>query len=225
MNELTKFNIAHEIRTRIVNYSAVVCKILDQKHDPEVFVRLKEIRARDVFPFKEMPKDVSACIIDLEGNIFLMGVYLGNSIITIYVEDLDKKRAELYFAIFKTLKILRDEQIQCFAFSNYEDSQLARTYEYLMANNTEKSVLKNYKFIQSHFIVNLQEYDMETMAEAIFKLGYASTHDPLFRHNKIVERLYENGEFDSIIKHNENCLLNEALIFRDRWLKQYSLNL
>jgi hypothetical protein len=50
-----------------------------------------------------------------------------------------------------------------------------------------------------------------------------TTGDPLFRNNKMVNKLFRAQKFDEIVAHNRNCLLNEALLLMKRWYKNYKL--
>ncbi len=97
-------------------------------------------------------------------------------------------------------------------------------YRYLEVQGQD---ISRYSFIKSFPIINLQKIQYESLAEAIFSLCMNSktstTGDPLLRNSKLVDSLYATGQYNEILLHNRNCLINEYSLLQKRWLKNYRI--
>ncbi len=161
-------------------------------------------------------------IIDFEGSpVFLCGIMIENTLLTFYIENY-LHRDELYLIIFEALK--RAKILSFFAFSDYERAELLSMYRFLRVQGYSVST---YAFIKEFPIINLQNNTFESLAEAIYSISFNSktitTGDSLFRNSKIVSKLFAAHKFPEIIFHNHNCLINENILFRKRWYKNYKI--
>ncbi len=212
---MQKWNIANKIKEEYDHVSII--KSLERlERSPKVkFVK------------KTLLKKLKGClykiaIIDFEGSpVFLCGMMIGDILLTFYIENY-LHRDELYLVIFEALK--RAKILSFFAFSDYERIELLNMYRFLRVQGYGVSA---YAFIKKFPIINLQNTAFESLAEAIYSINLNSktitTGDSLFRNSKIVGKLFAAHKFPEIISHNRNCLINENILFRKRWYKNYKI--
>jgi hypothetical protein len=222
VNEMQKWNIAYRIKGYYDIFS-IIEKLENIDHEKSIKV-LKTTISKENYPkFQPLPYTFGAAILDFEGSpVFMSGIMVHNTILTYYIEDANNY-IHLYKLIFEILRITQD--LWVFAFSDYERSELIRMYQLLKFSGYEVS---KYEFITKLPITNFQRtnYKYESLTEAIYSLNLDSmetTGDPLFRNNKMVNKLFRAQKFDEIVAHNRNCLLNEALLLMKRWYKNYKL--
>ena len=162
-------------------------------------------------------------ILDFEGkHPFLMGLMIRDTLLLHYIEN-DDQEEDFYLFVLEAMKRLQDLVI--FAFSTHEQEQLAWMYQLL---NLRGHDVTEYDFIKDKCIVNLQKNVFESLAHAIYSMnpkGKAprTTGDALFRNISLISKLFKAGKFEEIIAHNQNCLLNESIIFLNRWLKTHEI--
>jgi len=98
-------------------------------------------------------------------------------------------------------------------------------YQYLQVQGED---ISKFSFITTFPIINIQksESKYESLTEAFYSIHPHSakmTGDALFRNNKLIDKLFAAQKFNEIILHNQNCLVNEYLIFLVRWYKNYRI--
>ncbi len=213
VNEMQKWNLANKIsNNKAKNISPTI---------------LGEIKSSSV---KFISYDLTRCeyddyqiaLIDFEGSpVFMCGILIHGRILTFYI-DTYRLRNDLYFSIFEILRKIQNYTL--YAFSDHERFELINIYRYLGVQGYETL---QFSFIETFPIINLQKTQYESLAEAIFSLCMNTTTstigDPLLRNSKLVNTLYATRQFQEIILHNRNCLINEYTLFQKRWLKNYRI--
>ena len=212
---MQKCNIANRIKEKY-NHTSIIKRLEKLERNPFVKFVKKNI------PTKSKENTYKIAIIDFEGSpVFLCGMMIENILLTFYIEDY-LHRDELYLIIFEVLKSAN--VLSFFAFSDYERAELLSMYRFLRVQGYNVST---YAFIKKFPIINLQNTTFESLAEAIYSISLNSktitTGDSLFRNSKIVNKLFTAHKFPEIISHNRNCLINENILFRKRWYKNYKI--
>jgi len=107
-----------------------------------------------------------------------------------------------------------------FAFSTHEKEEIKKIYQYLEYQGVDISSCIEVGKIP---IINLQLGKFESMLEALYSIhpDIRISGDTLFRNNRLVNQLFYAHKYEEIVVHNQNCLVNESIIFRKRWLKLY----
>jgi hypothetical protein len=216
VNELQKWNLAQKIQEDY-NFVSLV-KQLESMNRPE-YIKLEKKEVK----LSESPGMCKIGILDFEGMpIFCAGILLHNIILTYYIESYTYK-TEFYKFIFRLLKIAKD--LTFFAFSEHERTELTNMYQYLQVQGEDVS---EFDFLATFPIINLQkpESKYESLTEAFYSIHPNSsqmTGDALFRNSKLINKLFAAQKFNEIISHNQNCLINEYLLFLVRWYKNYKL--
>ncbi len=214
VNEMQKWNLANRIKEEY-DHVSIIKSLEELERSPRVKFVKKNLKKLKSSAFK-------IAIIDFEGSpVFLCGIMIGDILLTFYIENY-LHRDELYLVIFEALK--RAKILSFFAFSDYERAELLSMYRFLRVQGYNVST---YVFIKKLPIVNLQNTAFESLAEAIYSISLNSktitTGDSLFRNSKIVSKLFATNKFPEIISHNRNCLINENILFRKRWYKNYKI--
>ena len=215
VNEMQKWNIANQIQ-REYDHGSIIKRLEKLERNPFVKLVKKNI------PVKSKESTFKIAIIDFEGSpVFLCGIMIENILLTFYIENY-LHRDELYLVIFEALK--RSKILYFFAFSDYERNELLSMYRFLQVQGYN---VFTYAFIKEFPIINLQNTTFESLAEAIYSISLNSktitTGDSLFRNSKIINKLFTAHKFPEIISHNRNCLINENILFRKRWYKNYKI--
>ena len=209
VNQLKQWNLAQKISdNKCENIST---EILEDVSSPSIKIASYNLAKCEYDNFK-------IALIDFEGSpIFLCGLLIHGKIITYYIEKY-KFRNELYLTILELLKKIQSYAL--FAFSDHERFELLNLYRYL---GVQAQDISQYSFIETFPIINLQKIQYESLAEAIFSLHIntttSTTGDPLLRNSKLVDSLFATHQYQEIILHNRNCLINEYTLFQKRWLK------
>jgi hypothetical protein len=216
VNELQKWNLANVIKEDY-DFASLVRQL--EYLDRPGFIKIEK---KDM----KITESAGMCkigILDFEGSpIFCAGILIHNIALTYYIENYMYK-TEFYKFVFKLLNIAKD--LTFFAFSEHERTELTNIYEYLQVQGEDVS---KFDFIATFPIINLQksESKYESLTEAFYSIHPDSvrlTGDVLFRNNKLIDKLFHAQKFDEIISHNQNCLVNEYMIFLIRWYKNYKL--
>ena len=213
VNQLKQWNLAQKISdNKCENIST---EILEDIKNPSIKIASYNLAKCEYDNFK-------ISIIDFEGSpVFMCGILIHGKIITFYIENY-KSRSTLYITILELIKKI--ENYILYAFSDHERFELINIYRYLGVQGYNTSQLS---FIETFPIINLQKVQYESLAEAIFSLctnmTASTTGDPLLRNSKLVDSLYATQQYQEIILHNRNCLINEYTLFQKRWLKNYTL--
>jgi hypothetical protein len=216
VNEMQKWNIAQKIKNRY-DFASLV-RQLETMERPEYITLVKKN-----IQLHKSPVMCKMAILDFEGSpVFCCGILVHNIILTYYIENYTHK-SEFYRFIFSLLQIAKELSI--FAFSEHERIELVNMYQYLQVQGVDVS---EFSFITSLPIINLQKSGSkyESLTEAFYSIHPNSatmTGDALFRNNMLIDKLFAAQKFDEIIQHNQNCLVNEYLIFLVRWYKNYRL--
>ena len=86
--------------------------------------------------------------------------------------------------------------------------------------------MMEYKEVDMIPIINLQLGKFESLLEALYFINpeMKITGDTLFRNNRLVDQLFYAKKYEEIVVHNQNCLINESIIFKRRWLKLYTVS-
>ena len=158
-----------------------------------------------------IPINKTAAIVDFEED-FMMGIMIRDTLFTFYIEE---RRWHYFFCkcVLKTLRVLQDAYL--FSFSDYDKNIVLLMYEDLEIKGYN---MEKYEFVKHLRFCNLQETPFESLSQALCKLNIEKTHDPLFRNLRLISELYKMERFDEIVAHNRNCLLNEALLLKKRYL-------
>jgi hypothetical protein len=168
-------------------------------------------------PFNPIPETFNSVIIDLEGtrHLKLFGLFIRETIFFYGLKDGNVK--EFYVFIAKLLNILKNVLLFGFTFWDLE-----------VIYDIKKQLIQNYgcsveslRFIDKLFYFNIQEYDKESISAALYSLGEEVPKDPLFRKSSNIDKLYNDGFYDIIVKHNFSCLKAEVIIFLRRFLKRH----
>lgn len=213
VNNLQKYNLANKISNiRIKNIAPYV---LEQAKNSSVNFISHDLTKCEYDNYQIV-------LIDFEGSpLFMCGLLIHGKILTFYIDSY-QLRNELYITIFELLKIIKNYTL--YAFSDHERFELRNMYRYLQVQGKETS---QYSFIETFPIVNLQQTQYESLAEAIFSLRINTTSstagDPLLRNSKLVNSLFMHHQLQEIILHNRNCLINAYTLFQKRWLKNYKI--
>ena len=159
--------------------------------------------------FKPMGVRYKAAIIDYEGSPpFLIGIFLGKTLYFFH-KGKSTSHSQFFECAFEVLWCLR--HLYLFAFSDYEDVETEKMREFLQQEGRRQDL----EFIDELQLINLQNDSMpfQSLAEAILIAGYEGTFDPFMRDHKLIDHSFDLGMIDSVLAHNENCLLNETLLF------------
>jgi hypothetical protein len=159
--------------------------------------------------FKPMGFRHKATIVDFEGSPpFLVGICLGNALYFFH-KGKSTTNLEFFDCAFEALRCLR--YLCLFTFSDYEEVEMIKMREALESETKAKDL----DFIDDLCTVNLQDDStpFQSLAEAIIVAGYDGTLDPFMRNHEFIDHSFKLGLIDSMLAHNENCLLNEALLF------------
>lgn len=173
--------------------------------------------------YNPIPNKFKIAILDFEGkHPFLMGLMIRDILLLHYIEN-DDHEEDFYLFVLDVMKRLQDLVI--FAFSTHEQEQLAWMHQLL---DLRRYDVTEYDFIKDKCIVNLQKNIFESLAQAIYSMNpkgkaQRTTGDSLFRNISLINKLLKAGKFEEIIAHNQNCLLNESIIFLNRWLKMHGI--
>jgi len=219
VNNIQKFNIARKLCTKF-DGSPIIKKLKGYERDPSIKFVFYTLPQKSHF---KIPKDVRVAIIDFEGSpTFMCGILIQDTILTYYIEEYTHKII-FYKLVFNLLKIARD--LWFFAFSDHERTELLGFYHYLQVQGEDVS---EFAFITELPIINLQKESsqFESLTEAVYSIQpnlVKLTGDSLFRNSKLVNKLFSAQMYEEIIKHNQNCLINESLLFSVRWYKNYKL--
>lgn len=220
LNELQKWNLIRSIFNQF-RVKPVITHIEAIPRDPNVKYVKKTIQYNKESLFNPIPDTYRIGIIDFEGNpTFLGGLFLHDVLFTFYIEN-SSYQDMLYLTILEILKQTRE--VTLFSFSTHEKEEILRIYRYLEVQGYD---LNAYKFVETLPIINLQKEPYESLTEAIYSLhpkSIRTTGDSLFRNTQLIDKLYSIQKFEDIIAHNHNCLLNEGIIFLQRWLKLYTI--
>ena len=211
VNELQKLNCA----TVLNNKSSDHIRAIDYLES----ISKKE----DVYTTKNITEaslPSRAILLDFEGSpVFLIGIMVHNTLFTFYIKDYEH-RTTLYLMILKILSGVKNSIY--FAFSDHEKEEIKKIYQYLGCQGIDLM-----KFIppENIPIINLQLSTFESLIEALHSVqpDMKITGDVLFRNSKMVNQLFYAKKFNEIILHNRNCLLNESIILKKRWLKLYTV--
>ncbi|MBA7546482.1 hypothetical protein ES705_38874 [subsurface metagenome] len=167
-----------------------------------------------------MPISYHATILDFEGNpIFMVGLMIYNTLFSFYIEDYDY-RIELYLLLMRILSNF--ENLVFFTFSDHEKIEIRKIYQYLECQGIDLSV---YIKVDQIPIINLQLGKFESLLEALYSINpdMKISGDALFRNIRLVDQLFYANKYGEIVVHNQNCLVNESIIFKKRWLKLYTV--
>jgi len=85
--------------------------------------------------------------------------------------------------------------------------------------------LSTYRKIDQIPIINLQLGKFESLIEILYSISpeIKISGDALFRNHRLVDQLFYAHKYEEIVVHNQNCLVNEAIILLKRWLKLYTV--
>ena len=214
INELKNFNICNYLlKSNSFNLNEIVQKILELELLDNIFLKIDKIEQK-----KESPN--LSYIIDLEGDPYYMaGFLIGANLFQLYIKDIINRKI-LIIQTFEILKILKNAKMIPFCFSNFEQDQLNACLNFLkfQSYNTD-----SYDFIKDFYIVNLQGSSHESLIEGLFKIGIPNSDDILFRDHKLLYKLHRIGEYELILRHNQNCLQKENLLLIKRWIKKFKV--
>ncbi len=213
VNDLQKWNLAHNLSNK--KTKKIETSILEGVISSSVKFVSEDL-------IKSEQDEYHIALIDFEGSpIFMCGILIHDKILTFYIENY-RFRNDLYITIFEILKKIQNYTV--YTFSDHERFELLNMYRYLRVQGYDTS---QYSFIETFPIINLQKTQYESLAEAIFSLRMntttSMTGDPLLRNSKLVNTLFTTHQFQEIILHNRNCLINEYTLFQKRWIKNYLL--
>ncbi len=209
VNQLKQWNIADKISNNKVKIFST--NFLEDIINPSIKIASYNLAKCEYDNFK-------IALIDFEGSpVFMCGILIHGKIITFYIENY-KFRSTLYITILELIKKIQNYAL--FAFSDHERFELLFIYRYL---GVQAHDISQYSFIETFPIINLQKIQYESLTEAIFSLHMntttSTTGDPLLRNSKLVDSLFATHQYQEIILHNRNCLINEYTLFQKRWLK------
>ncbi|MFX1344148.1 MAG: hypothetical protein ACFFBC_00105 [Promethearchaeota archaeon] len=210
MNELKKWNYAYTI-TRTFDYEKIIKELKSIDRGDHVKLVLKSLST---------PIIHQAAILDFEGNpVFMVGLMVFDTLFSFYIEDYEYK-VELYLLLMKILSSF--ECLVFFTFSDHEKIEIKKIYHYLECQDIE---LSKYTHIEEIPIINLQLGVFESLLEALYSINpeMKITGDALFRNNRLVDQLFYACKYGEIVVHNQNCLVNESIIFKRRWLMLYTI--
>ncbi|MFW9939445.1 MAG: hypothetical protein ACFFFT_00295 [Candidatus Thorarchaeota archaeon] len=210
MNELKKWNYAYTI-TRTFDYEKIIKELKSIDRGDHVKLVIKALST---------PIIHQATILDFEGNpVFMVGLRVYDTLFSFYIEDYEYKN-ELYLLLMKILS--RFEGLVFFTFSDHEKVEIKKIYQYLECQGID---LSTYLHIEQVPIINLQLGVFESLLEALYSINpeMKITGDALFRYNRLVDQLFYARKYEEIVVHNQNCLVNESIIFKKRWLKLYTV--
>ena len=213
VNQLKQWNLAQKISdNKCENISTEVLEVVSS---PSVKMSSYDLTECEYDNYQ-------IALIDFEGSpVFMCGILIHGKILTFYIENY-KFRNVLYITILELLKKVQNYTL--YAFSDHERFELLNLYCYL---DVQGQNISQYSFIETFPIINLQKIQYESLAEALFSLctntTILTTGDPLLRNSKLVDSLYTTQQYQEIILHNRNCLINEYLLFQKRWLKNYKI--
>ena len=203
------------------NYAKLLSRPYNKKREID---RLQSLSQGDYIQFiirkSEMRLPFHAIILDFEGNpVFMIGIMIDDTLLTFYIEDYEY-RNELYQLLLNIFTILQDEVY--FTFSDHEKEEIKKIYQYLEYQGEDLSKYISYDKIP---IINLQLSKFESVLEALYSCHpeMKITGDALFRNMRLVNQLFYAKKFNEIVLHNHNCLENESIILKKRWLKLYTV--
>ena len=166
------------------------------------------------------PLNYHAAILDFEGNpVFLIGIMIYNSLFSFFIEDYDY-RIELYLLLLNVFS--NNDKLVYFTFSNHEKEEIKKICQYLEYQNEN---LSDYIPVDMIPIINLQLNSFESLLEALYSIqsDMKITGDALFRNTRLVDQLFYAKKYNEVVYHNQNCLKNESIILKKRWLKLYTV--
>lgn len=121
------------------------------------------------------------------------------------------------------MKILNNfEGLVFFSFSDHEKEEIGKICQYLECQDID---LTEYIQADQIPIINLQLSKFESLLEALYSIHpeMKITGDALFRNTRLVNQLFYAQKYGEIVTHNQNCLVNENIIFKKRWLRLYTV--
>lgn len=210
MNELKKWNYAYQI-TRDFNYGEVIKELESIERGEHVNLAVKTTST---------PIIHQATILDFEGNpVFMVGLMIFDTLFSFYIEDYEYK-TELYVLLMKILSSFED--LAFFTFSDHEKVEIRKIAQYLECQGID---IMEYVEIDTIPIIKLQLGKFESLLEALYSINprMKISGDALFRNNRLVDQLFYAQKYEEIVVHNQNCLVNESIIFKKRWLKLYTV--
>ncbi len=222
MNELALFNKMNSIQELSINFQLIkkeIYKIASKfSLKPKIF-KIKDNKRSGKRSINKT-KISKFYIIDIEGDpFFLLGLLLDDTIIQLYLEDFNSYENFLICCL-KIINLLYKNKMTPFSFGFFKESRLKDAFTALTFNKTLKDIES---FLIDYEIINLQENNHESLTEALLKIDYLTT-DILFLGNfNNIHQLFKQKQFDLILKHNQNCLLNESIILQRRFLKKNRL--
>ena len=210
VNDLKKWNYAYTI-TGDFDYETVIEELKTIARGEHVNLVVKVLST---------PIIHQAAILDFEGNpVFMVGLMVFDALFSFYIEDYEHK-TELYLLLMKILSSF--DGLVFFSFSYHEKEEIQKVYQYLEYQGVDLSA---YRELDQIPIINLQLSKFESLLEALYSIHpkMKISGDSLFRNNRLVNQLFYARKYEEIVVHNQNCLVNESIIFKKRWLKLFTI--
>lgn len=188
------------------------------RNDELIDLKTYDIMICEKEDLKENLRNYNCIIIDLEGEkpLKLYGLYFNKKIYSYLLPISAPSIQEIevfYQAILHIQSIFLDFMVFGFTFWDYE----------LLKTISDEAGHCKFNF-ENLYYFNLQARDRESVSEALYNIGEKLPKDPLYRRNRKINQLHEDGFFDIIRKHNRSCLQAELMILVKRFLPTHLIS-